>query len=108
RTQELERAYIIRAGGYVYMPPLTARTCPVIYAASSDARKHTAAATSSGDPIRPTGICADQSVWAPSVSDFVISVSISPGATTFTVTLREATSRARALLKPIRPAFDAA
>ena len=31
----------------MYIPPLTARTCPVIYAASSDARKHTAAATSS-------------------------------------------------------------
>ena len=35
---------------YMYMPPLTASTCPVIYDASSDARKQTAAATSSGVP----------------------------------------------------------
>ncbi len=41
---------------YMYMPPLTARTCPVIYAASSDARKQTADATSSGEPIRRSGI----------------------------------------------------
>src|SRR5207253_3773756 len=30
---------------YMYIPPLTARTCPVIYDASSDARKQTADAT---------------------------------------------------------------
>src|SRR5512139_2988982 len=34
------------SSSYVYIPPLTARTCPVMYAASSDARKQTAAATS--------------------------------------------------------------
>ena len=48
----------------MYIPPLTASTCPVIYAASSDARKHAAAATSSAVPRRPSGICAAQSVWA--------------------------------------------
>jgi hypothetical protein len=37
-----------------------------------------------------------------------MSVSINPGATTFTVMLREATSRASDLQKPMRPAFDAA
>jgi hypothetical protein len=51
----------------MYIPPLTARTCPVIYDASSDARKHTAAATSSGVPSRPSGICAAQSFAASSV-----------------------------------------
>ena len=51
----------------MYMPPLTASTCPVIYDASSDARKHTAAATSAAVPIRPSGICPDQSSWALSV-----------------------------------------
>ena len=38
----------------------------------------------------------------------VMSVSIMPGATTFTVMPRDATSRASALANPIRPAFDAA
>ena len=37
-----------------------------------------------------------------------MSVSTNPGATTLTVTLREPTSRASDLQKPIRPAFDAA
>src|SRR5436190_21610922 len=46
---------------YMYIPPLTARTCPVIYDASSEARKHTAAAISSGVPRRFNGIFAAQS-----------------------------------------------
>ena len=94
---------------YMYIPPLTARTCPVIYAASSDARKHTAAATSSAraEPAernlrRPVALRASPSIAR------VMSVSISPGATTFTVMPRDATSRASALAKPISPAFDAA
>src|SRR5215218_4675693 len=95
------------SSSYVYIPPLTARTCPVIYDASSEARKHTAAATSSGVPSRPSGICSDQSRFALSTSPRVISVSISPGATTFTVIPREAISRASDLHKPIKPAFDA-
>ena len=37
-----------------------------------------------------------------------MSVSMSPGATTFTVMFRAATSRASDLLNPMRPAFDAA
>ena len=37
-----------------------------------------------------------------------MSVSMNPGATTFTVTLREPTSRASDLQKPISPAFEAA
>src|SRR3954464_161779 len=66
---------------YMYIPPLTARTCPVIYDASSDARKLTAAATSSTVPSRPSGICADQSICARSAIARVMSVSILPGAT---------------------------
>src|SRR5436309_2113531 len=93
---------------YVYIPPLTARTCPVIYDASSDARKHTAAATSSTVPSRPSGIWAAQSTCVFPLIARVMSVSTSPGATTFTVMARDATSRASALAKPIRPAFDAA
>ena len=37
-----------------------------------------------------------------------MSVSTNPGATAFTVTLREATSRATACVKPMMPAFAAA
>jgi len=37
-----------------------------------------------------------------------MSVSMIPGATALTVTPREAISRARALVNPISPAFDAA
>ena len=65
---------------YMYIPPLTARTCPVIYAASSDARKHDrrrhivdaarAGRAESAPPSRP----------APSRrSARVMSVSIMPG-----------------------------
>ena len=77
----------------MYIPPLTARTCPVIYAASSDARKHTAAATSSTVPKRASGIWADQSACALSAIARVMSVSINPGATTLTVIVREAKKR---------------
>src|SRR5687767_6867984 len=93
---------------HMYMPPFTASTCPVIYAASSEARKQTAAATSRGAPRRPRGMADAQSACALSVIALVMSVSMRPGVTTFTVMLRDATSRAIALLNPINPAFDAA
>src|SRR6188474_1536840 len=89
---------------HMYIPPLTASTCPVIYAASSEARKHTAAATSPSVPSRPSGMADAQSACAWSVIDLVMSVATSPGLTTLTVMLREATSRASALLNPINPA----
>src|SRR6478672_1759945 len=92
---------------HMYIPPFTASTCPVIYDASSEARKHTAAATSSGVPSRRSGIRAAQSSSARSVMARVMSVSIIPGATTLIVIPREATSSAAAFAKPISPAFDA-
>src|SRR5688572_28621418 len=70
---------------YMYMPPFTASTCPVIYAASSEARKQTAAATSRGAPRRPMGMADAQSACALSVIALVMSVSMRPGVTTFTV-----------------------
>src|SRR5574338_888876 len=90
---------------YIYIPPLTARTWPVIYDAASEARKHTADATSSGDPRRPSGIFEAQVSCALAAIARVISVSIRPGATTFTVMPREATSCASALQNPMMPAF---
>ena len=41
------------------MPPSTKRVVPVTYAASSEARKRTAAATSSGWPARRVGAPED-------------------------------------------------
>src|SRR4030066_123613 len=73
---------------YMYMPPLTASTCPVIYAASSDARKHTAAAMSWGVPSRLRGISDAHSPRILSPTALVMSVSTSPGATTLTGTFR--------------------
>ena len=94
---------------YMYIPPLTARTCPVIYDASSDARKQTAAATSSGVPSRRSGIFDAQSSCALlGQSRASCRSRSSPGATTFTVMPRDATSSASALANPISPAFDAA
>ena len=64
-------------------------TSPVIYADSSDAKNETSDATSSGLPMRPSGTRRLISSMGMSC---VISVSMNPGATTFTVTLRFATS----------------
>src|SRR5262249_36850548 len=97
-----------RTPRYVYIPPLTASTCPVIYDASSDARKQTADATSAGGPRRPHGILDAPPSPARSVHPRVISVSIIPGATTLAVMPRDATSSASAFVNPISPAFDAA
>jgi hypothetical protein len=91
----------------MYMPPLTARTCPVIYDASSDARKQTAAATSSGVPAGRAESAPPSPLRLLGERPGHVGLD-DPGATTFTVTLREATSRASALLNPISPAFDAA
>ena len=64
----------------------------------------TAAATSSGRPKRPTGINCFSSSCGRSL---VISVSMNPGATAFTVTPRAATSCAKAFVAPINAAFAA-
>ena len=110
RTRRRNRGAMIACSRfrYIYIPPLTARTCPVIYDASSEARKQTAAATSSGVPSRFSGI-RDLPLLTRLLGDRrVMSVSIRPGATTLTVMPREATSSATAFANPIRPAFDAA
>ena len=57
------------------MPPLTWIVAPVTQAASSDARYTTAAAMSSGWPIRPSGIAFGQLARCASVSASVIAVS---------------------------------
>jgi len=58
-----------------------------------------AAATSSGRPSRPSGICWTSAPRCSSESVRVMSVSINPGAMQLTVMLRLATSRASDLEK---------
>ncbi len=74
-------------------------------AASSETRKATASAISSGLPKRPSGVRAvisSRSSWArPAVS----SVSMNPGATALQVMPRLASSRAVALVSPMSPAL---
>ena len=89
------------------MPPFTEIICPVIYDDLSSAKNETAFATSSGVPSRITGI-SSRSISTVSLPSFVtISVFITPGDTAFTVIPDGATSFASALVRPIRPAFDA-
>src|SRR5205809_1793760 len=57
-------------------PPSTFRTCPVMYDASSEARKTTAAATSSGFPARPNGTCSRRTFTWSGVSRSVIPASM--------------------------------
>ena len=66
---------------------------PVMYDESLEARNETRAATSSGSPKRPRGICFFN---VDSSRSFVISDLINPGAMALTVTFRAATSCARA------------
>src|SRR2546428_2701 len=85
------------------MPPSTARSTPVMKELSSEARNVTAAAISSGLPLRPIGIC--EANWAAACSacsgvrPVVVSkagVSIGPGLIVFTRILRSFSSRVQA------------
>ncbi len=73
-----------------------------------EARNDTAAAMSSGWPNLPSGTWPLKFVRCASVSARVMSVSMNPGAMTFAVMLREPTSRASDLVKPMMPALAAA
>src|SRR5206468_11139850 len=93
---------------HIPKPPLTSTTSPVMNAASSEQRKRTAPATSSGSPRRPSGVAASIAPVASSGRTSVSRVFTYPGATTLARTLREPSSRARDFVKPMIPAFAAA
>ena len=76
---------------------------PLTKLASGEARKATAAATSSGRPARPLGLA--RAAWRSSA--VLEAVAIQPGATLFTVMPLFATSSARPMLQPTRPALAA-
>src|SRR5215471_13720510 len=84
-------------------PPSTISSTALTYEESSEARKRTALATSSGSPQRPSGIAeetnfanfADSSVEIEARGPrFQMGVFVAPGATTFTRILRGARSAA--------------
>src|SRR5690348_5359383 len=95
-------------GCHMTIPPSTTNTCPVMYAAYSDARKPTIPAMSFGVPRRSSGICAESVVRASGVIAAVMSVSMNPGATTLARIFRDASSFATDLVRPISPALLAA
>src|SRR5690606_9196413 len=77
------------------MAPLIPITCPLIYAARSEARNATSSATSSARPARCIGtICL---TTAGSNRPSAIPVSMIPGATELTVMPRDASSSAKDL-----------
>src|SRR5580700_2274903 len=70
-TDQEVRPYNCR---YIYIPPFTASTWPVMYDASSLARNLTAAAMSSGVPMRASGILPMMVCFSSSGKSLVISV----------------------------------
>src|ERR1700680_2591537 len=88
-----------RRGQTCAMPPSTARSTPVIYELSSEARNTTTDAISSGLPLRPSGICEVNWATACSACSAVrpvvvakAGVSIAPGLIQFTRILRSFSS----------------
>src|SRR3712207_1128943 len=68
-------------------PPSTTMACPTTKAAASEHSQTTAAAISSGLPIRPIGSCAitlPRPSGVPPLKRSIIGVSTMPGHTTFT------------------------
>src|SRR5213595_2292301 len=92
---------------HIPRPPSTRSTSPVMNEASSEQRKRTAPATSSGSPKRWRGVFDSISSRMSSEIARVSRVSTYPGATTFARTPRGASSRASAFVKPMIPALDA-
>src|SRR5205823_6170966 len=95
-------------GCHMTIPPSTTKTCPVMYAARSDARNATTPATSFGVPSRSSGICCESVVRASGVIAAVMSVSMKPGATTLARMFLDASSFATDFVRPMRPALLAA
>src|SRR5215468_4979026 len=98
-------------------PPSTISSTALTYEESSDERKSTALATSSGSPQRPSGIAeetnfaslADSSVDMEARGPrFQIGVFVAPGAMTFTRMLRGARSAAMERAIETSPPFVAA
>ena len=90
------------------MPPLTWIVSPVIYDAWSEDKKATQFDTSSPVPNLPIGIVDVKYNLTFSAIFIVISETINPGDTQFTVIFFLAYSIAKLFYIPIIPAFEAA
>lgn len=97
--------------GLLVAPPSTGMVAPVIYAARGEARNATRAASSSGRPIRPTGMLRARSASSSSSLtpgrgcrvSLTRSVRISPGATLLTVIWSGPNSSDSILAMPTTP-----
>ena len=95
------RRYIRR-----YDAPLTSITVPLAIVASGEARKTTAAATSSGAATRPSGLSARLATpFSPTSSSPAMSVSVKPGATDVTAMPCGPSARASDWPNAISPAL---
>src|SRR5881628_1251569 len=79
----------------------------IVFLASDEAKNTIAAATSRAEPMRPSGKRVFSSSFTLSPRTSVMGVLMKPGATAFTVMLREEISMAMAFVRPIRPPFAA-
>src|SRR5262249_26765971 len=97
--------------GHITAPPLTPRTWPVMYPASSEQRKPTAAAMSSAVPTWPTGMRCASCSSVPNLPSACawrdIGVSMLEGGTLLTVMPFEANSLARDFVNVMTPPLDA-
>src|SRR6202035_1357366 len=113
RHRQQQQREVLRAGGveggrHGYSsawPPSTTRSTPLVKLASSDARYNTAAAISSGRPMRPIGLPAAiparmaSAVALSGNATSMIGVSTGPGLTTLTRMLRSFRSAAHVRAK---------
>ena len=92
------------------MPPQTKRVCPVTKPFAGAAKKATARATSSGSPMRPTGMDAARRASCSLPEGTIawyMSVRTGPGATTLTVMPSPASSSAQVRARPSSAALVA-
>src|SRR4029453_5941532 len=104
----VETANVTHAIYTVNSPPFGESHCPVMNAASSEARNAAAPAISSGLPRRPSGVWRSAMMRTTGGSGSRIGVPTKPGQMASTRIPREATSRATERVKPRMPALAAA
>src|ERR1017187_2049245 len=106
----VSRAIVRCYGQLMVRPPLTLTVCPVMNAASSEAKKATALARSPGCPRRRKGMALVSDSRSFGLSPPIEAnnaVSVGPGQTQLALTLKRAISRAIVLVKAITPPLAA-
>src|SRR5690606_30271428 len=90
---------------HMCLPPATSMVIPVTNDDRSEARNSAALATSSGSPMRPSGMLSTICFSASGGMAAVIAVRIGPGWMALTRIRNRASSLADALVRPISPAL---